>query len=206
MKNLSLGLNVVLIIAVAVLYYMFFTAHSNLEEVNTDVVLNDTLVKESMAASSAVAYINVDSLLINYELYDTLETLLLERQKQLESQLNSKMQRFQREVNDFQKKVQMGSFLSQESAQRQQQELAQKEQNILILKEELSQKLANETMMMNQQLLDSVVNYVKIYNKEKKYQYILNSVSFIHANDANNITPDIVEGLNKRYSNNTKAE
>lgn len=204
MKNLSLGINVILIVAVAILYYMFFTTQNNSNIANNKVLIGDTLLEESMAESNTTAFINVDSLLINYFLYDTLEIQLLEKQKQLESQLNMKVMRFQREVEEFQKKAEMGSFLSQESAQRQQQELAQKEQNILILKDELTQKLAAETMIMNQQLLDSVVNFVKIYNRDKKFQYILNSASFIHANDANNITKEIVAGLNLRY--NTKEK
>jgi len=200
MKKSQLIINAILIIGLIILFVLFFS-NNNDSKIDNDLKskTNDSLKTESFNKSNDIAYINVDSLLRKYKFYNKLEAKLLNKQKQLESQLNSKMAKFQRDVNEFQKKVQLGSFLSQASAQSQQEELGMRQQKLLQLKDDLSMQLAQETQNMNLQLLDTVVNYLKIYNKDKKYQYILNSASFLIGNPANNITNEIVKGLNKRY-------
>ena len=44
------------------------------------------------------------------------------------------------------------------------------------------------------------MNYVKVYNKDKKYNYIFNSGEILVGDDAHNITKEILVGLNARYS------
>ncbi len=203
MKKTQLIINVILIAGLVVLFVLFFTKNTdssskdNISETKTDSLKLDNIEK-----SKDIAYINVDTLLRNYKFYDELEARLLNKQKKLESQLNSKMAKFQRDVEEFQRKVQLGSFLSQASAQSQQEELGMRQQKLLQLKDDLSMQLAQETQNMNNILLDTVVNYLKIYNKDKKYQYILNSASFLIGNPSNDITSEIIKGLNKRYTSN----
>ena len=199
MKKSQLIINVILIAGLIVLFVLFLTNKNTDKTTENTQQTTDTLKTENIERSNEIAYINVDSLLRNYKFYDELEAKLMDKQKTLESQLNSKMAKFQRDVNEFQKKVQLGSFLSQASAQSQQEELGMRQQKLLQLKDDLSMQLAQETQNMNNQLLDTVINYLKIYNNDKKYQYILNSASFLIGNPANNITNEIIEGLNKRY-------
>ncbi len=208
MKKSQLIINIVLILGLVILFVLYFTNKSGLDtDNNSEKTEQDSLKTDNLKKSNNIAYINVDTLLRKYKFYDELEAKLLNRQKQLESQLNSKMAKFQNDVNEFQKKVQLGSFLSQQSAQSQQDELAMRQQKLMKLKDDLSLQLAQETQNMNNQLLDTVINYLKIYNKDKKYQYILNSASFLIGNPANDITNEIVKGLNKRYEKqNVKAE
>jgi len=49
------------------------------------------------------------------------------------------------------------------------------------------------------QLLDTVTNFLKIFNKDMKYRYILNSGSFLYGNEGLNITDTITSLLNSRY-------
>ena len=191
MKKSQLIINVILIAGLIVLFVLFLTNKNTDKATENTQQTTDTLKTENIERSNEIAYINVDSLLRNYKFYDELEAKLMDKQKKLESQLNAKMAKFQRDVNEFQKKVQLGSFLSQASAQSQQEELGMRQQKLLQLKDDLSMQLAQETQNMNNQLLDTVVNYLKIYNKDKKYQYILNSASFLIGNPANNITNEI---------------
>ena len=55
----------------------------------------------------------------------------------------------------------------------------------------------------NKQLLDSVMNYLKIYNKDKKYSYILNAAEVLIGDETQNVTKEVLVGLNARY---TKAK
>lgn len=197
MKNLSLILNAILIVAVGVLFVMQFTCKNSCSGGDS----KKNAKKDSLLANvnDDIAYINVDSLLGNYNFYEELEARLLEKQKSMESDLNKKMAAFEKEANEFQKKVQNNSFLSQESAQRQQEELMQKQQNLYKLRDDLTLELQKEGQNLELQLLDTVTNFLKEFNKDRKYRYIMNSASFLYGNEGLDITDTIASLLNGRY-------
>ena len=78
--------------------------------------------------------------------------------------------------------------------------LVGEEQQIAKLDQELSGKLAQMQADNNKQLLDSVMNFLKVYNKDKKYSYILNAAEVLIGDEANNITKEVLTGLNARYA------
>ena len=52
-------------------------------------------------------------------------------------------------------------------------------------------------------MCDSINNFIKLYNAEKQYDFILSNAGFdnlLYGNPAFNITGEIIEGLNKRYN------
>lgn len=197
MKNLSLIINSVLFIAVVVLFALHFNSKSasktNTEKLNLKKANN-------INVNDDIAFINVDSLLKKYKFYEELESKLLEKQKGMEANLNSKSSAFEREAAEFQKKVQNNSFLSQESAQRQEQELMEKQQNLYKLREDLSNELMKESQDLEKQLLDTVTNFLKEFNANGKYRYILNSATFLYGNEGLNITDTVAAILNERYN------
>lgn len=206
MKNITNVLIAVLFVGLGVLFVLHFTGKSsgsNNEQSSS--TKNDSLTKP---VNDDIAYINVDSLLKNYKYYDFLEDKLLEKQKSLEADLNRKMAAFEKEANEFQKKVQNNSFLSQESAQRQQEDLMQKQQNLYKLRDDLSNELMMASANLEKQLLDTVTNFIKEFNKDQKYRYILNSAGFLYGNEALDITDTIASMLNLRYeaTNPVKTE
>jgi outer membrane protein len=196
MKNISLILNAVLFVAVGVLFVLHFSGNSSGEKNNNKSGKIDSL---SVSVDGDIAYINVDSLLREYKYYDFLEKQLLEKQKNLEADLNRKMTMFEKEANEFQRKVQNNSFLSQESAQRQQEDLMEKQQNLYKLKEDLSNELMKASAEMEKQLLDTVTNFLKDFNSDGKYRYILNSAGFLYGNEGLNVTDTVAALLNLRY-------
>lgn len=153
----------------------------------------------SVQSGHKIAFVNVDSLLKNYKFYDELESKLLDKQKRMENDLNRKMSSFEKEVQDFQKKVQMNSFISEESARRQQQDLMMKEQELYKLREDLSMQLAKETQDLEKQLLDTVTNFLKEFNANETYDFIFNKAALLYGNDALDITDTLIYLLNKRY-------
>lgn len=78
-----------------------------------------------------------------------------------------------------------------------------KQQELQELDSRLTQELMEQTQAMNEQLRDTVVHYLKQYNQGKGYQIIFSNTAgspIFLADDAYNITNEIVEYLNKRYS------
>ena len=55
---------------------------------------------------------------------------------------------------------------------------------------------------MNQQLQDTIVSALKVFNNPQKYQLILSNVgtdNIVYADDSYDITKEIIEFLNARY-------
>jgi len=200
MTKISLILNVILIIAVGLLYYFHFEGKNE----NTESSEKVSKAIKALPDSTSIVYINTDTLLHKYKFYTELEQKLLAKQKSLENELNAKAIAFDKEAADFQRKVQNNSFLSQESASMQEQELMKKQQNLYQLREDLTKQLMEESQSLEKQLLDTVVNFLKHYNKTKNYKYILNSSSFLYSPDNYNITESIVTLLNNRYETKKK--
>lgn len=190
-------INAVLFIAVVVLFVLHFSSKSSCK---TESQKQSSKKAVNVQVNDDIAYINVDTLLKKYKFYEELESKLMEKQKGMESDLNRKSASFEKEAAEFQKKVQNNSFLSQESAQRQEQELMEKQQNLYKLREDLSNELMKESQGLEKQLLDTVTNFLKEFNSEGKYRYILNSATFLFGNEGLNITDTVAGILNERYS------
>jgi len=78
-----------------------------------------------------------------------------------------------------------------------------KEQDLQQLNAKLSQELMDVQQKVSEQLRDSINIFLKEYNKEKKFELILSNTSsdnILIANDAYDITKEVTEALNNRYS------
>lgn len=206
MKNLSIVLNAILIIAVALLYFMFFSLKKqNNQSTHT---AQQPIVFDSAAASKmSMVFVNTDSLLSQYQLAIDLNDQLVKKQKISKANLESKAASFEKEAAAFQEKVQRNGFLSQQSAEAQQQELMKKQQSLQQLEYDLTTQLGKEQQELNRQLYDSIVNFLKIYNQKYNYQFILGHTpggGLLYANENLDITETIIKELNNRYIINNK--
>ena len=191
MKNTSLVLIAVLFVAVLGLYILHF---SGKKSVNSD---------GNASSGLKMAYIKVDSLVVNYDFAQEMHENFTKQQETYTKEYSEKRSRFESQAVAFQEKVQRSGFLSQERAMQERDRLVSEEQQIGKLDQELSAKLAQMQADNNKQLLDSVMNYLKIYNKDKKYNYIFNAAEVLIGDESHNITKEILVGLNSRY---TKAK
>jgi outer membrane protein len=194
MKNTSLALIVILFIAVAGLYILHFTGK------NGNASGKDGASEGVNTSELKIAYVKVDSLIINYDFAQEMHDGFSRQQEAFSREYGEKRSRFESQAASFQEKVQRGGFLTQESALRERDRLAGEEQQILKLDQELSTKLSQIQADNNKQLLDSLMNYLKIYNKDKKYTYILNSGDVLIGDESHNITKEVLTNMNARFS------
>lgn len=190
-NQLSLILNVVLLVAVAILYYLHFSSSP----------VTASVGGSSVAAGQQVVYINTDSLIMNYGFVTDLQKDLNTRRENAERQLGLKEQQFQQEAVGFQKRASAG-LMSEIEMKNTQNALLQKEQQIRGEQQNLSQGLMEMERQMSAQWLDSAISYLKEYNKGKSFQYILGYTKgggILLANDKFDITQEVLKGLNDRY-------
>ena len=194
MKNTSLVLIVILFIAVAGIYILHFSGNkmngSGKEGTN-----------EGGASSEIkIAYLKVDSLVVNYDFAQEMQENFAKQQEDYTKEYGEKRSRFESQAAAFQEKVQRGGFLTQESAMQERNRLMSEEQQITKLDQELSTKLSQIQADNNKQLLDSLISYLKVFNKDQKYTYILNAGEVLIGDEAHNITKDVLVNMNGRYS------
>ncbi len=148
-----------------------------------------------------IAYVEIDSLLSNYNLCKDLNETMIKKQENVEVTLKEKMKDLDNEVRDFERKYQNNVF-TPERAQQEQNRLIKKRQDLEALHQRLMGELQQENDKNSIRLRDSINAYLKEYNKDRKYSLIINNAGFnnlLYADPALNITQEVLEGLNKRY-------
>lgn len=166
--------------------------------VNT-VATNDSKVEESSAVYP-IAYVNVDSLLLNYDYAKDLNSALLKKQEKSRKELKSKEEKFRADYESMMKKYQAGAYLTEDALRREQENLAKQEQDFQILENKLAQELMSEQQKTNAQLRDTIASFFKIYNADKRYKYILSDAGVLYYDETLDITNDVVAQLNARYA------
>ena len=192
MNKLQIVINVILVAAVAALFVIVLNAKK-------------TATTEPVAATCEVmpvAYLNVDSLLANYTFAQDASDKLMSKQEDARTKMNAKLRTFQNEVADFQYKLENNGFLSRERAEQAQQKLAKKEQDLQQLEAKLTQDIMVENQKLNQQLADSLNNFLKDFNADGRFHIILSNTAkdnVLMASEQYDISDDVISGLNARY-------
>ena len=181
-------------IAVAGLYILHFSG--NKSNASGKGGANDN----GASSGLKIAFIKVDSLVVNYDFAQEMHDSFTKQQDAFTKEYGEKRNRFETQASAFQEKVQRGGFLTQERAMEERDRLMGEEQQITKLDQELSAKLAQIQADNNKQLLDSVMNYLKIFNKDMNYNYIFNAAEVLIGDETHNITKEVLVGLNSRYS------
>ncbi|MGK7397737.1 MAG: OmpH family outer membrane protein [Candidatus Cyclobacteriaceae bacterium M3_2C_046] len=197
-KHISLVLNVIIIIAVSILYFLHFSG-SGEETVDQEMGSRD------LNANLSIAYINSDSLLKNYEYFQEMAEQLDEKRQKLEAEYKNRAQGLQNEISNFQRTAQ-NMTISQAKAV--EEDLMKKQQNLMQYQDQLTQQLMQEEAKINEELYERVSAYLKDYGKNNDLELVLTyqkGSGVLYANDSLNITESIVDGLNQAYSGADQA-
>lgn len=197
MKNINYIINGVLALAVVILFILHFTGNKQ-ETVTRTISQGDESV-----TMLPIAYVNVDSLLLNYNYAKDLYEIQMKSQENARLNLSQKMRELEKEVQDFQRKVENNIFLSRERAEQEQLRLRKKDQDLQELDQRTANELMAESQRMSEMLRDSLVSQLKQFNQDKRFQIILSNTSgdnILIAEDAYDITAELIEIMNKNYA------
>ncbi len=190
MKNLSLVLNIVLLVAVGALFYLQFNnSESPSEEKNI-----------MTSAAYSVAYINSDSVLQKYDYFAELQEELQAKSQKLESEYQNRAQGLQKEFNDYQRNI---NNLTIGQAKALEEDLMKKQQNLRVYQESLSQELLKEEARISQELYKRVTGFLNEYSENNGLQLVVKynqGSDVLYANDSMNITNEVIKGLNEAFA------
>lgn len=151
-----------------------------------------------------IAYVDIDSLLGNYNFSVTLRNEMLRKGENARMTLSEKAKAIQADMEDFQRKVENNVYATRQRAEEEQARILKSQEDYQRLEQRLANELSAEEQKNNVILRDSINNFLKDYNATHGYDLILSKMAdnILLANEALDITKEVVDGLNNRYQGN----
>lgn len=187
-------------ISFAIATLFIFAQCGNKETINN--VSNAACTTTCSTPAVKIVYVDLDSLMNNYNLAKDINKAMMRKEEDIKMKLTEKYKALQADQADFERKYKNNVYATPERAQDEYNRIVKKEQEILQLEQQLTAEFEKEGVEKNQMLRDSISDFIKEFNKEKGYDYILTKLgdNILYANEALNITKEIVEGLNSKYA------
>jgi outer membrane protein len=189
----------VLAIALIILYILHFTSKSS---VNGSAGKELSMLLNDSSITLPIAFVNVDSLLINYNFAKDLNESLLRKEESTRATLNQRQSQINAAAQDFERKLRNNAFLSQEKAQQEQERIMQMNQEYQQLAERLTQEFMLEQEKLNIQMEDTIKARLAEFNSTRNYEIIFSNrttSTVLYADDKYDITSEVVEFLNSKY-------
>lgn len=201
MKNAALIVwNVVLTIAVAfLLFQKFSTSGSGFTKTGADHMNSNESDSNSINGSNEalrIAYVNIDSLQAHYGLYEEKKKELERKQQQSEASLNKMIDDFQ---NEYAAAQQSAATMTESQLQAIKDKLQKKQADIQQKQSALQSEFQGQLEQANTQLKDSLDSFMKRYNADKKFTYVLSYTDggdILFAEPQFDITADAIKGMN----------
>ena len=193
MKKLSLTVKTIMACAV-----LAAAASCSKQEAATATPATDS--EATAAPALKIAYIDADSIMSAY----TLAKEIAEEGQRLMNNYNrqeqSKQQEIQKFGNNIEQKRQNNVYLSEASFQADVEKLQKMQNDAARHLTNQQNQIQNTIAQAQARLNDSIMNAVNAYNATKGYDAILLRESGVYFNPELNVTADIIEVLNTRYT------
>jgi len=197
MKKINTILIIVLIVAVGVLYVLHFTGGDKASVNHAD----ESEVSSAGIGDAAIAYINIDTLLVQMEMYKDLQTSLEGKQNELKANFDTKYKSFEKNVSDLQNKINKG-LVTRAEAEQLNQQLANDQMQLENLNASYTQQLQEEGIVSNRKVIDYIMEYLKEYTKDKNIRFVFSYAfggNLMYMDGSFDITSDILAGVNQKY-------
>lgn len=199
MKQVSLILNIVLIAAVAVLYYLHFSGNKSVAKKTALAAMPRPVINGS--SQPVIAYVELDSLNENITYIRNKRKELEAEQKAIESEWETGYRGLEAKKNEFLKK---GNAITQEMAQEFQGELLAEQQKIDDKKQSLSQRLNEKSYKFMDDIQKKLKDFLNEYNSQRNFTYIFTTGTgldyMVYKDSSYNITADVIAGMNEKMN------
>lgn len=166
----------------------------------------ETTTEEAVreVGSSDIAYVQVEAVLAQSDLYLNEGASLQEKTQKAQKSWAQREKNLQAEAAQLQEKYQKG-LLTTNDAQAQQQSIEQRAASYQTSAQKEAQALDEENYVFTNRAQDLMQRAVESINVDKKYKIILNASALIDADTTLNITPAVLAKVNELYAADKKA-
>lgn len=191
MKNFTLILNLFLALAVAVLFYLHFTANKNCSH-----------PPKNLPAKTGfkIAYFEMDSIQNHYEYYKQVAKELGASEQAKRTELAARKNALYSKAKKYQEKA---ASMSQTDLQKAQQDMSESEKEYQAFEASKGQELQDENFKKLQDVKKKIEEYLKEFSTSNGYSFVFanntNASEMYYKDTIYNITPALVKGLNDLY-------
>lgn len=157
------------------------------------------------AVAGDIVYIQIDSLLMNYDMYNDLMSAFQSKYQASQEELQKKSRQLENDAKSFENQINKG-LLTRSAAEEQQQKLLRRQENLQNEANNKQLELEEEQYVLNNQVYDAIKTFLEKYNEEHEFALILTSSAatnvVIEGNKGLDITNEVVRGLNEEYIRN----
>jgi outer membrane protein len=185
------------LLAVAVLFYLHFSGKNT--TVPTKIASSQKqAVTNGEGGDFKIAYFEMDSVNNNFVLIKDVKSELSREEEKINTELTRLQKSYNDRITHYQGQANNMSQVESEKANR---DILQLQDKIRSTKQNMEQRYQDLYMRKMQDVKSKVEDYLKEYNRDKGYSYILAyEPGFIFYRDsALNITADLISGLNAKY-------
>ena len=196
MKNTSLVLSIIALIAAVVFGILSLTKDGKTQEVPAE-----GEATEVAACKGDIVYIDLDRILLEYDMANDLRSVVETKVQNIQAEVNRKGKKLESDIKAFQEKLDKG-LMVRSVAEVQGQKLQQQEAEFNNYAAQKQAEIQEEQVVMMNQLADAIKTFLDKYNEEKQYAMIITNnggAPVITADQTLNITEDVLAGLNEEY-------
>jgi outer membrane protein len=199
MRHISTYLSILALVAVGFLYYLHFKQEKK------------SVVHTSKSVSTGsndfrIAYFDIDSLQEKYQYFKGVSGQMKQKEANLSSQMDALQNTYQKRLKELQEK---GPTMTQSEGEAAQREVAQMQQKFQQRQMSMEQDLKKHQVDLMTDVRNKIENYLKEYNKEKGYAFILSyepGFMLYYKDSVYDITDDVITGLNEQYNAEKKEK
>jgi outer membrane protein len=171
---------------------------------------------EADALKGATVYFNMDRVLAEYDMANDLRSVFETKANSINQEVQRRVNKFQKDLNSFNDKINKG-LITRSVAEAQAQQIQDRKNKFDAYAAQKEQEIAEEQMVMQNQIGDAIKKFVDAYNVEKEYAVIIATqgdilpAPVVAGDPSLDITDDLIAGLNAEYvknkaNNKTPAE
>ncbi len=203
MKQFSIALNVLLLLAVGYLYYVHFSSSAPGQA--KAAALPAAAHKPVSGGHVNIAYVDLDSLNEKIHFIRDKRKELESEQKAIETEWENGYRNLENQKNNFLKK---GNAITQQEAEVFQESLLRQQQQVDGRKQSANQKLGEKSYKFMDDMQKQLKAFLNEYNADRNYQYILTTGTgldyLVYKDSSMNITDDVVNGMNEKMKKEKK--
>lgn len=197
MKNISTILSVIALVLIGVLFYLHFNQDNSIRKSASNSIQKDS-------TDFRIAYFDIDSLQEHYQYFKDISGQVKSKENAIASELSNMQTSYQKKIREWQER---GPNMTQAEGEAAQREYAQMQQRFEQRQLTLEQDLQKHKMDMMNDVRKKIEDYLKEYNKDKGYAFILSyepGFMLYYKDSVYDITNDVISGLNSQYKTNSK--
>ena len=154
-----------------------------------------------------VAYVDMEEIYKEYNKAKAAEEEITAQSQKISNELEALKMAFQQKVQEYQSS---SSSLSDADKQQKEQELMREQQEIQQSQQMAGQMIQEESKSKMDKIDEDIESFISKYAKSNSFTIVLGTSSqtktVLYANDAKNITDEIIESLNEDYKTEETTE